>query len=232
MAALPGARASAGPPSYIGPLVFLDISVAGHNMQLGLDENAQHTGLVGTVGQPLETSAESIGYLLVQQCTDAESGCVSIPSSVRSYPSGSTGEMSTASVTPAAGHTYRFCAFVTLFGQTGGGCTPIVFPGGQAFLGDVSQYVQPGTGRIGGFLQVQPLNGQLESLLMDIWICKPDGTDCSVVSQRILRSIMPPQPVWGAVIGATATHGHAYKTCALLTVQGVAAAACTPLEAF
>jgi hypothetical protein len=201
-------------------------SVHGQNLFADISEDIAGNAVAGLLEVPAGTAA----YVSIQQCTLNETDCVNVPGSIRSYPAGSSDTRPvTGSVTPVKGDTYRTCAIVNVGGTTGGGCSNWVFQGGQAFLSAVSLVRQ--SGGISSRIDTRSLNGQMESLQLDTWICNGAGANCSVVAQRTITSYLPPYAsAWtSATPWVSASFGHTYKACAIMSVQGAIAGACTPL---
>jgi hypothetical protein len=220
------AMAAAPTDPRLPALVRTPFSANGQTLFADISEDVAGNAVAGLLEVPAGTAA----YLSIQQCTLNETGCVNVPGSIRSYPAGSTNTRPvTGSVTPAKGSTYRTCAIVNVGGTTGGGCSNWVFQGGQAFLSTVSLVRQ--SGGITSRIDTRSLNGQMESLQLDTWICNGAGANCSVVAQRTITSYLPPYAyAWTSTAPSVpASFGHTYKACAIMSVQGAIAGACTPL---
>jgi hypothetical protein len=222
------AMATAPTNPRLPALVRTPFSVNGQHFFADISEDIAGDAVTGLLEAPAGTAA----YVSIQQCTLNETGCVNVPGAIRSYPAGSANTtLVTGPVTPANRSTYRTCAIVNAGGKTGGACSNWVFQGGQAFLSAVSLVRQ--SGGITSRIDTRSLNGQMESLQLNTWICNGLGSNCSVVAQRTIRSYLPPYAyAWTATSPSVpASFGHTYKACAIMSVQGATAGACTPLVA-
>ena len=219
-------------PEVISPLLEITISFGGHQARLGIGTNQMGTAVEGALTVPTGTAT----YVTIQSCSMNETQCGNVASSVRTqvsplvpgYESVITGE-----VPPAPETTYRACAIVDFNGTTGGGCTPLKFQGGSAFESSLTLNREPGTHRVSSQIDTHPINGQIETLWLVTWICDGHGNNCSALQQlRAVRSNRQAAPLWDATTPLVDTaFGHTYKTCAIMSVQGLSDAACTPLIA-
>ena len=224
------AMAAPVPPTNprLPALVRTPFTVHGQNLTVQISEDVAGNAVAGLAQIPAGAAA----YLVIQQCTLNEAGCTNVPSSARSYPAGGSNTTPiTGAVPPVNGSTYRTCAIVNVSGTTGGACSNWVFQGGRAFLSAVSLDSQPGS--ISSRIDTRSLNGEMESLQLDTWVCNALGSNCSIAAQRTIKSYPPPYAyAWTAFSpSVTPNSGHMYKACAIMSVQGAIAGACTPLVA-
>ena len=66
------------------------------------------------------------------------------------------------------------------------------------------------------------------------WICNGHGANCSdrgAADDQVLLAADPLALVVLRAVGGT-SFGHTYKGCAIISVQGAIAGACTPLVAY
>ena len=88
-----------------------------------------------------------------------------------------------------SGSTYRTCVLVNVSGTTGGACGNWVFQGRQSFLSTIG--IVRGAGHINSRIDTQALNSQMETLLLNTWICDGHGDNCSIATQQTVKSYPP-----------------------------------------
>lgn len=231
LAGLAGSPGLAASPSSQIQQFITEIPSGASNAAVWINESGSGTALTGTVGVAAHTGV----FAITQACDINEEACSNIASSARSYqPQSGSQNVTTGDAIPVSGKTYRACTYVTVSGTTTGGCTPIVFQGGHAFLSSV-QITVLRSGLTTSTLLSEKLNGQAESAQLATWICDGHGNRCSIIARRGIQSFVPPQQDPGLFLftpHTTAVFGHTYKACAIEGVPGTAAAACSPLVAF
>jgi hypothetical protein len=212
------------------PFLESTISFGGHSATLGIGTSQMATAVEGTLTVPTGTAT----YVVIQSCSMNQTRCGNVASSVRTQVSPlepGYESLLTGDVAPAPETTYRACAFVELNGTFGGGCTPITLQGGSAFVSSLTLSREPGTRRVDSLIHTHPLNGQIETLRLATWICDGRGNNCSALQQQLAVEAGG-RTFWDVRTPPVNTaFGHTYKACAILTVQGLADAACTPLIA-